>query len=163
MNWHHIAIATPILALALVQAQPAAADSAISALDARPAEAAPGDIGDDAEFGALELAAIVFPEFAPVEEFSPFADGSGAAVPALAGESLAAIAGREDVNQVVNARNVATVASNSVGDNSRTGVVAISDNAFENLSGLSVININTGNNVAVNAAINVNISFSGAP
>ena len=82
-------------------------------------------------------------------------------VPALAGESLAGIAGREDVNQVVNARNVATVASNSVGNNSQTGVVSISDNAFENLSGLSVININTGNNVAVNAAINVNISFSG--
>ncbi len=72
-------------------------------------------------------------------------------------DELGRIAGREDISANAESNHTATVSNNSVGDNSRTGEVGIADNAFQNLSGLSVINVNTGNNVGINAAINVNI------
>ena len=75
-------------------------------------------------------------------------------------DMLKAIAGREDVTQIAQADQAAAVSRNSVGDNSVTGEVQISDNAFQNMSGLSVLNVNTGNNVAINASMNVNISIS---
>lgn len=94
---------------------------------------------------------------APVEY--PAADPAPFGATALEPMALAGIAGREDTTQVAQSRHTATVAGNSVGANSRTGEVTISDNAFQNLTGLSVINVNSGNNVAVNAAINVTISL----
>ncbi|MEJ5976714.1 hypothetical protein WG901_08715 [Novosphingobium sp. PS1R-30] len=77
--------------------------------------------------------------------------------------ALHRIAGREDLNQLSYAEQVAGVTKNSIGDNSTTGSAQISDNAFQNLSGLSILNVNTGNNVAINAAMNVNISFNAQP
>lgn len=94
---------------------------------------------------------------APAAAASPF---GGAAVEDTA---LGRIAGREDIGQAALANQAAGVANNSVGDNSRTGDARIADNAFQNLSGLSLLNVNTGNNVAINAAMNVNISISPAP
>jgi outer membrane receptor protein involved in Fe transport len=88
------------------------------------------------------------------EEASPFAKQ------AVEEEDLQRIAGREDVSMEARSNHAATVSGNSVGNNSRTGEVSIADNAFQNLSGLSVINVNSGNNVGINAAINVNISMS---
>lgn len=75
-------------------------------------------------------------------------------------EALGAIAGREDRAQVATADQVAGVSRNTVGDNSRTGEARIADNAFQNMQGLSILNVNTGNNVAINAAMNVNISLT---
>lgn len=82
------------------------------------------------------------------------------AAPPIADGALKEIAGREDTNQAAIANQTAGVAQNSVGDNSRTGDARISDNAFQNLQGLSILNVNTGNNVAINAAMNVTISLS---
>ena len=90
------------------------------------------------------------------------ADGAFAALP-VSDDLLGRIAGREDVAQIAQADQAATVTRNSVGDNSTTGEVRISDNAFQNLSGLSVLNVNTGNNVAINASMNVNISLPAIP
>ncbi|MHA6723948.1 hypothetical protein [Sphingomonas sp. RS2018] len=84
----------------------------------------------------------------------PFGEG------AVADDALGAIAGREDTNQLSVANLNAGVSRNSVGDNSTTGDARISDNALQNLSGLSILNVNTGNNVAINAAMNVNISIA---
>lgn len=75
-------------------------------------------------------------------------------------EALRAIAGREDRAQVATTDQVAGVSRNTVGDNSRTGEARIADNAFQNMQGLSILNVNTGNNVAINAAMNVNISLT---
>lgn len=75
-------------------------------------------------------------------------------------DALQAIAGREDVNQQSQADLSANVANNSVGDGVETGDALISGNAFQNMSGLSILNVNTGNNVAINAAMNVNISIT---
>ena len=77
--------------------------------------------------------------------------------------ALQDIAGREDVAQIAQTKNTATVANNSVGNGSMTGEVRIDDSAFQNLSGLSLLNINTGNNVAMNSAMNVNIAINPVP
>lgn len=76
---------------------------------------------------------------------------------------LRKIAGREDTNQASYAVQTAGVSSNSVGDHVTTGTAEISGQAFQNMSGLSILNVNTGNNVAINAAMNVNVSISPNP
>ena len=45
-------------------------------------------------------------------------------------------------------------------DNVATGDVRIDAQAFQNLQGLSLLNVNTGNNVSMNSAMNVNISIT---
>jgi hypothetical protein len=77
--------------------------------------------------------------------------------------SLGAIAGREDTAQHATAEQTAGVVDNSVGDNVQTGDATIDGAAFQNLSGLSILNVNTGNNVAINAAMNVNIAINPGP
>ena len=82
---------------------------------------------------------------------------------AVSDQSLQAIAGREDTNQIATNAQTAGVSRNSVGDNVQTGDARIADNAFQNLSGLSILNVNTGNNVAINAAMSVNIALHPGP
>lgn len=91
------------------------------------------------------------------------AQGPFASTAAIDETALAGIAGREDVNQAALANQTAGVADNSVGDNVRTGDARIDGQAFQNVSGLSLLNVNTGNNVAINAAMNVTIAISPAP
>lgn len=85
------------------------------------------------------------------------------AAPVLTETDLRTVAGRQDTTQVATASQTAGVSRNSVGDNAVTGDARIADNAFQNLSGLSVVNVNTGNNVAINAAMNVNIAITPRP
>ena len=86
---------------------------------------------------------------------SPF-EGDGL----VSDDTLMWIAGKADINQEAVATNTGVVAGNTVGDNAVTGNVVIDNNAFQNLNGLSILSINTGNNVALNAAMNVNISLT---
>jgi len=79
---------------------------------------------------------------------------------ALSESDLSAIAGREDRGTLIaqaDQRN--TVQNNSVTGNSVTGTVTIDGQAFSNLSGLAVISANSGNNVAINSAMNVVINL----
>jgi hypothetical protein len=85
------------------------------------------------------------------------------ATPPIAEDSLARVAGREDLTMIATASQTAGVSRNSVGDNAVTGEVRITDSAFQNMSGLSVVNVNTGNNVAINAAMNVTIAITPNP
>lgn len=78
-------------------------------------------------------------------------------------QALERIAGREDTALIAESHQVATVTDNRVGNNVRTGDVRISDNAFQNLSGLSVISANSGNNVAINSSMNVNVTLTPRP
>ena len=94
----------------------------------------------------------------PVSANGPDAEPFASA--ALSDDTLHSIAGREDTAQIATADQVAGVTRNSVGDNVRTGEATISGNAFQNMSGLSILNVNTGNNVAINAALNVNIALT---
>lgn len=91
---------------------------------------------------AATVEAPVFADVKPVEE-----------------TKLAKIAGREDLTQLTNSDQVNSVEANSVGDNSHTGTVSFSDNAFNNMTGITIVNANTGNNVAINAAVQVNIAL----
>lgn len=77
--------------------------------------------------------------------------------------ALGAIAGRDDTRQVALNEQSAGVSQNSVGDNATTGEARIDGNAFQNMTGMSILNINTGNNVAINAAMTVNISIQSGP
>ena len=104
---------------------------------------------------AAQVAAA--PEPAATAPATPFGDT------AIDDGALGAIAGREDTNQITIANSAAGVSQNSVGDNVTTGDARISDNAFQNLSGLSILNVNTGNNVAINATMNVNIAIQPTP
>lgn len=87
-------------------------------------------------------------------------EGSPFSGPTLGETALQAVAGREDTTLIARNDQVAGVSQNSVGDNAVTGEVRIDGNAFQNMSGLSILNVNTGNNVAINAAMNVNISIT---
>lgn len=82
------------------------------------------------------------------------------AAPTLTAADLQAVAGREDTTQIARSDQISGVAHNSVGDNAVTGEARIDGNAFQNMSGLSILNVNTGNNVAINAAMNVNVTIT---
>lgn len=84
------------------------------------------------------------------------------AAPAMTDTALGTVAGREDTRGVAIAEQQSTVTRNSVGDNVRTGDAKISDSAFQNMAGLSILNVNTGNNVAINAAMNVTVAIQPA-
>lgn len=87
-------------------------------------------------------------------------DSAFEAAGALDEADLGRIAGREDRGAVIaSATQRNTVANNSVTGNSVTGNIAIDGNAFQNLQGLAVINANSGNNVAINSAMNVTINM----
>ncbi|TRW17231.1 hypothetical protein [Glacieibacterium frigidum] len=103
-----------------------------------------------------------------VRDLLIFAVGLSAATAASAGPfdaapvadtALATIAGKADPVQAVLASNSSTVANNRIVGISTTGVISIDGNAFQNLNGLAVINANTGNNVAINASLNVNVAI----
>ena len=64
---------------------------------------------------------------------------------------------REDLSLIARSRQSSNVSNNSINGASTTGDIRISDNAFQNASGLTIINANSGNNVAMNGSINVNI------
>lgn len=81
------------------------------------------------------------------------------AAPPLDDQALAAIAGRENLQQIASARNTSVVSGNTISGPSQTGMITIDGNAFQNLNGLSVLSANTGNNVSINAAMNVNIAL----
>lgn len=101
----------------------------------------------------IALLAMPIPAFAQ----SAFSDDTR-----MEDSALNRVAGREDVGQANFASLTNEVKNNSVIGNSTTGNVQIDGNAFQNLSGLSVVSANSGNNVAINSALNVNISLSSA-
>lgn len=74
---------------------------------------------------------------------------------------LAATTGREKSDWMsASANNNAVVSGNQVGDNNVTGNVNVTDSAFQNVSGISMVNFNTGNNSSINAAMSVNLHIT---
>lgn len=107
---------------------------------------------------ALSLAGILttVPAMAQQQDAAAFDNGA-----LLAETDLGAITGREDRGtQIAAADQRNTVSNNSVVGNSVTGSVTIDGQAFSNLSGLAVISANSGNNVAINSAMNVVINLA---
>ena len=87
----------------------------------------------------------------PVES-APFSQDKAAT-----DEVLDKATAREDLSQASNSQQTSTVTGNSINGPSTTGGVSFSDNAFQTASGMTVINANSGNNVSMNASMNVNI------
>lgn len=93
--------------------------------------------------------------------------GFGAETP-FAGSSvvddttLAAAKGMADIKaieQTVNVRNTATVSGNIINGDPTTGTISIDGASFGNFNGLAMVNANTGNNVSINSAMNVNVAI----
>ncbi len=74
--------------------------------------------------------------------------------------ALSDIAGKAGDPLQIIADNRSVVADNHIVGNVTTGGVSIDGNAFQSLNGLAIVNANTGNNVAINASLNVNVAFS---
>lgn len=91
---------------------------------------------------------------------APAAAQDAFAVQPVTDLALGAIAGRADHSMTARANQSSTVSDNSVGDNVTTGHVRIDAQAFQNMQGLSLLNVNTGNNVSMNSAMNVNIAIN---
>lgn len=72
-------------------------------------------------------------------------------------EALGKATAREDISAVARSNQTSNSSQNSVNGTSTTGDIVIADNAFQNASGLTIINANSGNNVSMNASMNVNI------
>lgn len=73
--------------------------------------------------------------------------------------ALQSIAGMANLGMIATANNSSLVSGNSVNGQSVTGQVTIDGQSFQNMNGLSILTANTGNNVAINAAMNVNVSI----
>lgn len=67
---------------------------------------------------------------------------------------------REDLSIVAQTKQTSTVSRSSVSGTVTTGAVGVAGSAFQNATGLTIVNANSGNNVAMNGSINVNIVMS---
>lgn len=92
-----------------------------------------------------------------VEKAKPFASAKSLDVAELARQTA-----REDIAQIANSEQTASVSRNTVQGQSQTGNATFADNAFQNISGFTVVNANTGNNSAINGAIVVNVTITPA-
>lgn len=73
---------------------------------------------------------------------------------------LSTVTGQSDLSQVIRAQNTGVVSGNSVNGPSETGTISFDSNSFQGLNGLSVLSANTGNNVAINSSLNVNVAIN---
>lgn len=116
----------------------------------------------------LGLAAITVPAMAAAEPAAPPALASSdtlapfKAAPVVSDDVLSGAAAKADlslIDQVAAVHNSSTVADNTITGDFSTGVVSIASDAFSGTTGLTLFNINTGNNVAINASMNVNVAI----
>ena len=91
---------------------------------------------------------------------APTGDPSAFGSAPVAATELSAITGREDTALIVRAENTATVSHNSMSGQSQTGTISFDPSTLQGMSGLSLLSANTGNNVAINSSLNVNVSIA---
>ena len=160
--------ALPAIALAEAAAadlQPIVVATALTSLalaDAATADVAAGDTApaDGDDLLAADAAATTTGIPAASVALAEQAD-SLFAIPPVSENELAETKGREAVDWLAGiANNTSNVSNNRVGDNSTTGSVLVSDAAFQNVTGVSMVNFNTGNNSSINAAMNVNLQIN---
>lgn len=111
--------------------------------------------------GAMAPAAAQEAPATPPAALNAHADGAMFDQAPISDGELAATTGREKSNWMsASSNNSAVVANNSVGDNNMTGDVNVTDSAFQNVSGISMVNFNTGNNSSINAAMSINLQIT---
>lgn len=119
---------------------------AIASEDSQPATS-PGD--------TVVRQDIVLPDRSSAE--TPFAGSL-----AVDDTTLAAAKGMADlkaIEQTVNVRNTSTISGNIINGDPTTGTISIDGASFGNFNGLAMVNANTGNNVSINSAMNVNVAI----
>jgi hypothetical protein len=91
----------------------------------------------------------------------PAGSGHGAfKAQALDEQALARTTARGNGDQNATSTLVAGSSNNSVNGTVTTGTVTFSDSSFQGASGLTMVNSNSGNNVAINSAMTVNVSIN---
>ena len=118
--------------------------------------------------GLLVAGAVFAPVCAFAQEQAPAASSTSStaasspfgSVKPVDNADLNAVTGRGDLAQVVNAQNKGVVSGNTISGPSQTGTIHFDGGSFQNLNGLSLLSANTGNNVAINSSLNVNVSVS---
>jgi len=63
------------------------------------------------------------------------------------------------VEQTTTVTSTSTVEGNTINGDFTTGTVTLGNGALDNFNGLALFNINTGNNVAINSAMTVNVAI----
>lgn len=104
-------------------------------------------------FAAFAAALIILP-------LSVHAADNPFNVEAVDENELGAIVGREDLGMANLSNQTSNVRNNSVNGNSVTGMISFDDQALQNMSGLALVNANTGNNVSMNSSMMVNIAVA---
>jgi hypothetical protein len=107
---------------------------------------------------APPTAVVAAPPEATAQAASPFAGAATIDDAALAGSTA-----REDLSLVAQTEQTGNVSNNQIRGRSNTGDVQFLDRAFENASGMTIVNANSGNNVSMNASFNVNIVITPPP
>lgn len=105
-------------------------------------------------------AASVQAQTATADSTRPSEARAFSAASAASLQTLETATAREDISIVAQTQQTSTVSRSSVSGNVTTGAVGVAGNAFQNATGLTVVNSNSGNNVAMNGSINVNIVMS---
>lgn len=75
---------------------------------------------------------------------------------------LADVTGMADVKvveQSANVRNTSTLSGNIINGDPTTGTISIDGGSFSGFNGLALVSANTGNNVSINSAMNVNVAI----
>jgi hypothetical protein len=75
---------------------------------------------------------------------------------------LADVTGMADVKvveQSANVRNTSAIWGNIINGDPTTGTISIDGGSFGGFSGLALVSANTGNNVSINSAMNVNVAI----
>jgi hypothetical protein len=106
------------------------------------------------QLAILTALAAVLPVPAMAADDAPFAT-----VSTLSEGQLSGITGQANLSQDIRANNTAEVSHNSIDGTSVTGGIAFDSQSFQNMNGLSVLSANTGNNVAINSSLNVNVGI----
>jgi hypothetical protein len=105
------------------------------------------------------LPGLAVGQTAPASALAPAENPFGAAA-AIGNDTLGTVTGQADLAQVVEARNTGTVTGNTVSGQSQTGTITFDGSSFRDLNGLSLLSANTGNNVAINSSLNVNVAIN---
>ena len=138
----------------------------------RPAAFRPtGDKDSDKDFGVTPFTAAMtsvallhgFAWAAASAQTVPVGGGpplNGASV--LPDSLLADARGAADMRVIEQAATIAhtsTVEGNMINGDISTGMVSIGNGAIDNFNGLALFSINTGNNVAINSSMTVNVAI----
>ncbi|WP_395397059.1 hypothetical protein WBP07_30815 [Novosphingobium sp. BL-8A] len=113
---------------------------------------------------ASPSAPIVSPEETSPRDAKPqFGNDAPFASAAVVEETkLADITGMADVNvieQAANVRNTSTITGNIINGDPTTGTISFDGGSFGAFNGLALVSANTGNNVSINSAMNVNVAI----